>query len=179
MTTINTNTSVGVNSNVTYSTNNSQSDIKTLQEERQSLQKELESLQSNLASNNSDTETIQVEIDTLQSQISMIDSKISTLQSKNNDKPSTSLKTNYSENSQVLKNTLIKLDDTTKTLENEIALDKGRGFNTENKNDILANIKKNINSISSKLETIDEKDLNTDKINSQINLVGNIIDDRA
>lgn len=186
MTTINTNNSIGMNINATYSSNNSsQSEIQTLQKERQSLQKELQSLQSNLASNSLDSETIQVEIDTLQSQISTIDSKISTLQSKTNEKSSTDnqsyagTKINNNENLEVLKNTLVTLNEVTKILENEIALDKGRGLNAENKNDILSNMKENINSISTKFKDIDEKNLGTDKINSQINLIGNIIDDKA
>ena len=184
MTAINTNNSIS--SSTTYSTNNSsQSEIKTLQEERQSLQKEVQGLQSDLASNSSDSQTIQVEIDTLQSQISTIDSQIASLQSKNNEKTSNNsqsdilTKINDSENPEILKNSLGKLDETTKILENEIALDKGRGLNTENKDEILENIKKNIDSISSKPDNFDEDSSRTSKVDYQTNLVGNLVDNRA
>lgn len=183
MTTINTNSSI---SSATYSTNNSsQSEIKILQEEKQSLQKEVQGLQSDLASNSADSETIQVEIDTLQSQISTIDSQISSLQSKANEKSSinnqsnTMVKINDSEKPEVLKNSLSKLDETTKTLENEIALNKGRGLNTESKDEVLDNIKKNMTIISLKLDNLDEGNLKTNKVGYQTDLVGNLVDNRA
>ena len=184
MAAINTNNSIS--SSTTYSTNNSsQSEIKTLQEERQSLQKEVQGLQSDLASNSSDSQTIQVEIDTLQSQISTIDSQIASLQSKNNEKSSNNsqsdivTKINDSENPEILKNSLGKLDETTKILENEIALNKGRGLNTKSKDEILDHIKENMNSISLKLEDLDEGNVKTSKVDYQTNLVGNLVDNRA
>lgn len=182
MTTIN----ISNSTSATYSiSNSSQSEITALQKERQSLQDEVQQLQSELASNSAESETIQVEIDTMQAQISTIDSQISSLQSKTSDKSSSDdkanlmQKINHSENPEALKNSLSKLSETTKMLENEIALEKGKGLNTDNKDEILENINKNKESISLKLNEFNESDLQIEKKDYQTNLVGNLVDNRA
>lgn len=175
------------NNTATYAVKqNNQSDISSLIKERESMQKELESLQKELTSNSGDeNETVEVQIETLQSQVSNIDSQIAKLQAEesmessktsSNDKMAES-PLNKLDNPKELNTTLNKLDKNTELLENKIVLDKARGFNTEEKDEILSNMKKNIDNITSKLKEVNRDKIKT--INEDIEVLGNFVDGKA
>ena len=188
MSTISVNNNYSGGSTYTVKKNN-EAKINSLMKERESLQEELQSLQKEIASTNSDeSETVDAEIESLQSQITNIDSQIARLQAEeeeekkvisnasNNDGkveyPSQKL-----DNHEALNITLNKLGENTKLLENEIILDKARGFNTEDKDRILSNIKNNIENINSKLQDVNGDE--SKKTSEDIELVGNFVDYEA
>ncbi|VYT70368.1 hypothetical protein [Clostridium tertium] len=170
---------------------NNEAKINSLMKERESLQEELQSLQKEIASTNSDeSETVEAEIESLQSQITNIDSQIARLQAAEEEEEEKKVISNASNNdgkveypSQKLDNhealniTLNKLGENTKLLENEIILDKARGFNTEDKDRILSNIKNNIENINSKLQDVNGDE--SKKTSEDIELVGNFVDSEA
>ena len=165
---------------------NNQSEISSLIKERESMQKEVKSLQKELTSNSGDeSETLEVQIETLQSQVSNIDSQIAKLQaeeSMESSKGSSNNKvvespSNKLDNPKELNTTLNKLDKNTELLENKIVLDKARGFNTEDKDEILSNMKKNIDNITSKLKEDNREKIKT--ISEDIEVVGNFVDSKA
>ena len=69
------------------------------------------------------------------------------------------------------------MDENTRLLENEIALDKARGVTTKGKDDVLSNIKNNMENISSKLQEVNGKEIKV--LNEDIELVGNFVDREA
>ena len=170
---------------------NNEAKINSLMKERESLQEELQSLQKEIASTNSDeSETVEAEIESLQSQITNIDSQIARLQAAEEEEEEKKVISNASNNdgkveypSQKLDNhealniTLNKLGEIIKLLENEIILDKARGFNTEDKDRILSNIKNNIENINSKLQDVNGDE--SKKTSEDIELVGNFVDSEA
>lgn len=165
---------------------NNKPEISNLIKERESMKKEVESLQKELTSNSGDEEkTLEVQIETLQAQVSNIDSQIAKLQSEeltesskasSNDKIVES-PSNKLDNPKQLNTTLNKLDKNTKLLENKIVLDKARGVNTEDKDEMLSNMKKNIDNIKSKLKEVNREKIKT--INEDIEVVGNFVDSKA
>lgn len=175
------------NNTATYSVKQgSQSQISSLIKERESMQKELESLQRELTSNSGDeSETLEVQIETLQSQISNIDSQISKLQAEEAREGSKSFSndnrvefpSNKLDNPKELNITLNKLDKNAKLLENEIVLNKAKGFRTEGKDEVLSNMKKNIDNITSKLQEVNGEEIKT--IDEDIEVVGNFVDSKA
>lgn len=187
MTTINA--SNNVNTGVTYSAkSNNQSEIASLQKQRESLQEELQSLQQELTTSTGDSsDTVQAEIQTLQSQITNIDSQIARLQAESNEEKGssngekTTEPSKELENPETLKSSLSKLDETSKALENSIGIEKARGFNTDNKTEALSNMKKNMESLTSRLqdiESVDEENTNT-STSEETELVGNFVDLKA
>lgn len=181
MTTINTNNSINTSGTYTAKTN-SQSEISNLQKERESLQKEVQSLQQELTSSSGDSsDTVQVQIETLQSQITNVNSQIAKLQAEEAKENSnvTKIPSKELENSKTLNTSLNKLDQSAKLLENEIVLEKARGFNTESKDEVLSNMKTNIGNISSKLEEVNE-DVKSNKLwSDEDDLVGNFVNTEA
>lgn len=157
---------------------NSQTEISTLIKERESLQKELETLQEEVStSSGEESQNFQVQIESLESQITSIDAQIARLQGEEKStgvKEVPSIKLN---NEEVLSSTLNKLDESSKLLENEIVLDKGRGFDSEIKDKTLSNMKNNMEEINSRLK---EKNIEKSKnLNIEKELVGNFIDSEA
>lgn len=186
MSTISVNNNYNGGSTYTARKNNA-AQISSLMKERESLQEELKSLQKEVTSTNSnESETVEAEVESLQSQITNIDSQIARLQAEEEEKTGSNSSNNDSkveypsqklDNPEALNTTLSKLDENTKLLENEIILDKARGFNTEDKDKILSNIKNNIENINSKLQ--DGSGDESKKISEDIELVGNFVDSEA
>lgn len=187
MSTISVNNNYSGGSTYTVKKNN-EAKINSLMKERESLQEELQSLQKEIASTNSDeSETVEAEIESLQSQITNIDSQIARLQVAEEEKKVISNASNNDgkveypsqklDNHEALNITLNKLGENTKLLENEIILDKARGFNTEDKDRILSNIRNNMENINSKLQDINGDE--SKKTSEDIELVGNFVDSEA
>ena len=185
MTTISVNNNVS--SNISYSTKSSkQSEIRNLQQQRESLQQEIQSVQQTASTNGSSDET-DIEIQALQAQISTIDSQIARLQSEQVEQTQQQSSTveEYSkiesplkelENPIAINNSLNKLGESTKMLEQSIALEKSRGLSTDDKDKVLENMRVNIEKLSEKLSN----ESNLENLSTMdIDLVGNFVNNKV